>query len=190
LHEAPGASAYGSDDPQVVEVWIKSPEPVNVKLLMWTVVVGLLFAIVTVWYALVVPTGAVKLVIAPGVTETGRFPNPLKATVCGVPGPSSFTFSVAVLVPGPLGVKVTFMVQVPPGARSVQGVTAKSPLFVPLVVKPEKCSVVLWLFVTVTGSDVLVVPSNWAGKLNDVGFSVTAVCTDNVAGALHTAANW
>ena len=164
--------------------------PVNVKLLMWTVVVGLLLAIVTVWYALVVPTGAVKLVIAPGVTETGRFPSPLKATVCGVPGPSSFTFSVAVLVPGPLGVKVTDNVQLPPGARSVHVFTPKSPLFAPEMVKPEKCSVELWLFVTVTGIDKLGVPSNCAGKLNDVGFSVTAVCTDNVAGELHTAANW
>jgi hypothetical protein len=45
-----------------------------------------------------------------------NFPVPVSATVCGLAPPSSRTSSVAALEPLLLGVNVTLIVQLPPGA--------------------------------------------------------------------------
>jgi asparagine synthetase B (glutamine-hydrolysing) len=135
-------------------------------------------------------TGAVKLVIAPGETVTGTFPTPVRTIDCGLPGPSSATFSLAVLVPGPLGVKVTDTVQFEPAATVAQAVVAaKSLLLAPETVTPEKVSGIVCLLVTVTVWATLVVPSNCAGKVRELGVRTTAVRTVSVAGLLQTGAN-
>ena len=128
--------------PVVVVAWLKLP--VNWKLLMLSVFTVSLFVMLMVWEALVLPTGAVKLVIEFGVSVTGAFPEPFRVAVtdCELPpAVVSLMFRVAVSVPDTLGVKVTDRLQLLPPARvPVQGSggnpTVKSPLFVPVTVTP------------------------------------------------------
>jgi hypothetical protein len=71
--------------------------------------------------ALVVPT--LRLVKAPvfGVTAiTGAMPRPVSATVVALAEPSLVTLTLALLVPRLVGVKVTGIVQLPPGATAAQ----------------------------------------------------------------------
>jgi len=112
---------------------------------------------VTVWKALVVPTGDVY-VSSPGNTVTGALPEPDRGIISGSP-----TFSVADLAPGPLGEKVTVIGQLEP-ADSVEGesgqlvVTAKSLALAPVIVAPVIASPTLCGFVRVMVRGALVVP--------------------------------
>ena len=172
---APGASPAPPIG-QVVDDWIKSP--INFRLVKCSVVAVWAFVIVRVLKALVVPTGAEKFVIDTGEMVTGALPEPIRLTVCGLPGASSLTVSVAVLVPDAVGVKVTDSGQLPVAAR-VAGdngqvvVTAKSFGLAPAIAGGEMVSAMLCLFVSVTVCAALVNPKNWAVNDSVVGCSCT-----------------
>lgn len=73
---------------------------------------------VTVWAALVVFVTWLAKVKLVGLSVTpGATPEPLRATVCGLPGALDATETLALSLPLTVGVKVTLMVQVDPAAR-------------------------------------------------------------------------
>lgn len=144
-----------------------------------------LFETVTVCVALVVPTvceAKVSIVGEIVIVPKGAAPVPLNVTVCGLPVALSDTFKVAVRVPTAVGVNKTLIVQFAPPARVPIGLhppdivgkgKLKSPAFVPVTVNPEKFTVAVPLFVTVTVSAALVVPTVCAAKVKLVGATVT-----------------
>ena len=167
LQDAPGASAFGRV-PQVVAVCSKSP--LNWKLSRVSGVVAE-FLMVTVLKALVVPTGAEKVVIDTGVMVTGALPEPVSVTTCGLFEASSIMLSVAVLAPEAVGVKVTESVQLDvtgteEGTVGQEFVTPKSPLFAPETETPDMLSGIFCWLLTLTVWPALVVPSNCAAKVN------------------------
>ena len=105
--------------------------------------------------ALVVPTTAVAKVSELGDTDaTGMAPVPLSDTTCGLPVALSETVSWPVRVPVAIGVKVTWIEQLPPAATDVPQlfVSAKSPL-VPIEVI-ERAPLPLFVSVTVCDGEV------------------------------------
>jgi len=109
-------------------------------------------------------------------------PVPLSATLCGLPVALSAMFNVAVRVPVAPGVNNTLIVQLAPAASVPVGLqtapedgagTAKSPAFVPLIVKPVKLTVVVPVFVTVTLSAALVVLTVCDSNVRLLGVNVT-----------------
>lgn len=134
--------------------------------------------------ALVVPTFAVKLVIEFGVRVTGALPEPFRGivSVCELPSTVTTRFNVAVLVPDPVGVKFTEIPQFAGAAGSEVGGeighvlpgSPKSPALGPeietdVIGSGTSCSLVT---VTVLGG-ALVVPSNCAVKVSEVGATTT-----------------
>jgi hypothetical protein len=116
--------------------------PLNCRLLMCSATVVSEFVMVMVLKALVVPTGAEKVVIDVGEMPTGALPEPVRASVCGLFEASSVMLSVAFLVPDPVGVKVTESVQLElagtdEGLIGQEFVTPKSPPFAPEIEIPE-----------------------------------------------------
>jgi hypothetical protein len=133
---------------------------------------------VMVWYELVVPTGAEKLTIEAGVTVTGAFPEPVSVNVCGLNRASSATLSVAVLVPVPVGAKVTnseqcAVARTDAGTVGQELVTPKSLLLVPPIVTEEMFRGTFCSLVSVTVLTALVVPSYWVPNDSEVGESST-----------------
>jgi hypothetical protein len=120
-------------------------------------------------------------------------PVPVSVTVCGLPVALSAMFNVAVRVPLAVGVNSTLIVQLAPAARvpcsglHIAGEfgrgTPKSAEFVPVIVKPEKLTVPVPVFVTVTISAGLVVPTVCELNVKLVGDTVTVAPVDvsNVA---------
>src|ERR1700694_5348762 len=111
---------------------------------------------------LLLPTSTRPKLMLLADSVTGVTPVPVKVAVCGVLAPSSLTLSKAVRVPRPLGVKVTLMAQVPPGARLLPQllvVCLKSPLLLPLSVMLVMLSVTLWLLMRVMMCGALVEPN-------------------------------
>ena len=174
-------SAAGANG-QVVAVCSKSP--LNCRLEMCSATFGLAFLRVMVLAALVVPTFAVKLVIEFGVRVTGALPEPFRGivSVCKLPSTVTTTFNVAVLVPDPVGVKFTEIPQFAGAApREVGGEigqvlpgSPKSPALGPeieadVMGSGTSCSLVS---VTILGG-ALVVPSNCAAKVSEVGATTT-----------------
>ena len=100
---------------------------------------------------------------------------PLKVTFWGLPPPLSLTLNVPVRVPMAVGVKNTLMVQDAPTAKDEPQVwlCAKSPL----VEMPEKANAVVPWLVTVTGLELLIVPTSWAAKVRLDGDKPTNVPT-------------
>jgi hypothetical protein len=88
-------------------------------------------------------------------------PVPVRGTACGLAPPSSTIFRDACRSPLAPGVKVTSIVQLPPGASLDRHVvvSAKSPKFAPLMPTPEICKSSLLTFVTVAVRGSLVVPT-------------------------------
>ena len=125
------------------------------------------FFTVTVCAALVVVTSCpLKLIGVDGVSVTTgaeATPVPVKDSVCGLPVPLSVRVSVAERAPAALGVKVMLIVQVPFGTTGVV-VVQVVPLATANSVPPVdgasvKVRLMFPVFVTVTGSAVLVVPT-------------------------------
>jgi hypothetical protein len=123
-----------------------------------------------------------------GVAATlATTPVPFRVVVCGVPGASSATFSVAVLAPVAPGVNVTLTMQDPPFAVSTKLATqvvplamAKSPGFVPVnVTGVPEASVATDppVFVTVTVEAALVVATFWFPKGTGLGATITLATT-------------
>ena len=128
--------------------------PLSAKLLMCTNPAELL-VMVMVWKALVVPTGAVNVVIAVGVTVTGALPEPVSGMDCGLPCASSVTTRVAVLVPDAVGLNTTLIGQIKFAGRDAgtvgqELVTEKSPESAPPMAIDEIFNPTPWLFVRVT----------------------------------------
>ena len=105
-------------------------------------------------------------------------PVPASVTECGVPGALSLMLTEAVRAPAALGVKVTEIVQLFPGAR-VLGLSgqllswAKSPACAPASPMLEISSGAAPEFVSVTFWAALVVPTSWLPKVRLPGFRVT-----------------
>jgi hypothetical protein len=101
----------------------------------------------------------------------------LRATVCGLPGALSVMLSVAEKVPAAVGVKMTLMVQLAPGAMVAPLpqllVCVNSEALVPVLLIRLTVRLAPPELVTVTGR-VLVEPTCVDGKVNDVGERVTA----------------
>lgn len=144
-HDAPGASEL----PHVLPLNAKSPVtamPVMLKT-AWPVLLS-----VTLCAALVVPTfcapkdkllGAKATLGVAGVT-----PLPLSVTTCGLFGPLSFTATVPLVGPATVGVKVSPIVQVPPGASEPQPLLARAKS--PVTWTPVKLRSELPVFVIIT----------------------------------------
>jgi hypothetical protein len=102
-------------------------------------------------------------------------PVPDKNTVCGVLLASSFTTTLAVLVPTSLGVKVTAIVQLPPPANVpveqvfVGAKKAKLLALVPMIAMLEIVCGTLSLLVRTVVITALVVPWFWAAKSRLLG---------------------
>jgi len=128
---------------------------------------------VTVPGALVVPTNWSPKFSCVGNTNTS-VTRPLRLTLCGLPVTLSAMDRVALSALPVVGVKVTLIVQLDPGAK-VAGrapqvlVSAKSALFVPVNVMPVSVSDESPLLVTVIVCGVLVEPLPWVGKTRVVG---------------------
>ena len=137
VQEALAASVLGQ-----LLVWAKSPAlvPVSAMLLMVRSALPLLVN-VTAWAVLVVLTCWLPKLRLVGLKLTAGaamvVPEPLKATVCGLPAALSVMDTLALRVPVAVGVKVTLMVQEAPAASVLELlgqvlVCAKSPLLVPV----------------------------------------------------------
>lgn len=134
------------EEPQVL-VCAKSPGfvPVNAIPLMARAEVPVLLR-ETVWAPLVVPIfWLLKVRLEVAKVAKGALPVPLKFKVCGLFVALSVRISDAVRVPGPVGVKVIVMVQVPPAATELPQVfvSEKSPEFVPVTVMPVMLNAML-----------------------------------------------
>jgi len=133
--------------------------------------------IVIVWNALVVPTGAVNVVIVVGETTTGVPPDPVSVIVCGLPGALSVTDSVAVRVPLAIGVNVTFSAQVFPvgaafrvlGAVGHVVVTPNSLGSAPVMFADVICNGTFCSLVNVTDFAALVLPTNCVANESEPG---------------------
>jgi hypothetical protein len=92
---------------------------------------------------------------------TGVVPVPVSVTVCGLPVALSVIVSVPVRVPPAVGVKVTLIVQLAPAATVDPQVlvSAKSLLFVPVIVILVMLTGVSSVLVSVTVCAALVVPT-------------------------------
>ena len=113
------------------------------------------------------------------LSRAGRYvPDPLIATVCGLPPPVSFTFRVALREPAVAGLKVNVTLQLADGP-SVEPhlfeVMLKSVAFVPDFVMPLMVTELLPVFVTVTVCAGLVVPTLMLPKLRLAGVTVITV---------------
>src|SRR4051812_37529916 len=127
--------------------------------------------------ALVVPTACRPKVNWPGLAaKTGRraIPVPVSGTRCGVVVEVSSTTTAPWRIPEPVGVKVTFAVQVAPAATRVPapqvllGATVKSPVAV-TVLTGIAIGLVLRRVTVPTG---LVVPTSLPGNVRDVGVHI------------------
>jgi hypothetical protein len=100
----------------------------------------------------------------------GLVPVPVRLTVCGLPAALSETVSVAVRLPGAVGVNVTLMVQLPPAASELPQVvvSGKSPGLGPVTARLAMLKARLPLFVRVTDCAGVEVPSNWLPKVRVV----------------------
>jgi hypothetical protein len=125
------------------------------------------FFTVTVCAALVVVTSCpLKLIGVDGVSVTTgaeATPVPVKDNVCGLPVPLSARVNVAERAPAALGVKVMLIVQVPFGATGVVVVQvvplATTNSVLPVAGLAENVRLMFPVFVTVTGSALLIVPT-------------------------------
>ena len=119
------------------------------------------FIIVTGVAALLLPTGTEPNDTLAGFKLTqGPMPVPDNGTDCGLLLALSVMISVAERAPGAAGVKVTLTMVLPLGATvigSVPEVMAKSPEFVPVIVKAEIVRFPVPGFEIVTGIAVLAV---------------------------------
>jgi hypothetical protein len=104
---------------------------------------------------------------------------PDRGTLWGLFGALSETRNDEVRTFLRLGVKVTFTVQLAPGASPMPPigqllVCAKSPVLPPPMVMPERIRFDPPVLVMVTGSGLLVTPTLVAGKVSDAGLGVIA----------------
>jgi hypothetical protein len=133
------------------------------------------------WIAVVAvpPAEAMVNALEPGARVTATAV-PLRATVCGDPPALSVTVSVPVREPATVGVKVTAMVQLAPGATLVPQLlfSAKSPEAAIEVSARATCPE----FVRVTAWAAVVVPTVCWANVRLVGESVTV----GPAGAVTT----
>ncbi len=161
-----------------VSLLAKSPglAPPSVRLEMWSCVPPL-FVRVTVSGPLVVPTGwlpKAKLV-AESETPDGLVPVPESEIVRGLPAALSVMVITPERAPAAAGAKVTRMAQLAPAATLAPQVSLlpKSPGLAPPSVRLEMWSCVPPLFVRVTVSGPLVVPTGWLPKAKLVAESET-----------------
>jgi len=113
---------------------------------------------VTVWGALLLPTRWLpKFKLGGARLTAGSIPVPESVTVCGLPGASSVIVRTPLRAPVAVAVKVTLIVQLPPTVTLSPQllVSAKSPLAAML----ERVSGALPVLLSVTGWDVLLVPT-------------------------------
>jgi len=133
-----------------------------------------------------VPPGTVVAVVDPPggtvITTCDVTPVPLNATICGLPVALSAMFNVAVNVPFAPGVNNTLIVQLAPAASVPVGLhivpevgsgVPKFSAFAPLIVKPAKVTLAVLVFVTVTLSGALVVPTVCDPNVKLLGVTVT-----------------
>jgi hypothetical protein len=153
-----------SEPPQVlVSAKLPGLAPVNVKPLMDSVAFPVLFS-VTAWAALVVPRFWLLNVRLVGETAAnGPLPVPVKFTVCGLLVALSVRVNVAVRVPGPVGVNVILMVQLPPAATELPQVfvSEKSPGLVPVAWMPVMVKAVVPVLFRVMVWAPLGDPTDW-----------------------------
>ena len=134
--------------------------------------------------ALVVPTICEAKVRPVGDSVTaGAVPVPLTPRPCGLPAASSAIDRLPVLGPAPDGEKVTETVHVPltgsvVGVSGQLLVTAKSPAFVPVIVRLLIVSGALPVFASVDVLTPLVVPTCCEPKLRVAGVKLTAGAGD------------
>jgi hypothetical protein len=145
--------------PQVSAEMAKSPVIATPEMLR---VAPPELARVTLWAVLVAPTGSegnVKLAVESETLGTRR-PVPLKGTLWGLLGALSTRIRSANRVPEALGVKVTLMAQLAPGARGAEQVLLKianSEAFTPVMVGLLKVKLASPVLVTTTACAALVV---------------------------------
>jgi hypothetical protein len=125
-----------SELPHVV-VSRKSPglAPVNEMPLIVRAAFPVLLS-VTVWAALVVLRFCrLKVRLAGETLAMGALPVPVKFTICGLVVALSEITNEAVSVPGPVGVNVIVIVQVPPAGTELPQVfvSVKAPAFAPVI---------------------------------------------------------
>lgn len=166
-----------SEVPQVF-VWPKSPlfAPVTAIDVKLKVELPILVT-VTGCGALVVPRfwlAKTRLVVVSVTVEPPPVPVRLKS--CGLPAALSATATEAERVPGEVGVKVTLIVQVPPGAIELPQllVCPKSPGFTPVRVKLAMFTATFPVFVTTAAWAAAVVPTVWLGKVKSDGARLIA----------------
>ena len=103
---------------------------------------------------LAVPAVCAGYVTLAGLSVARRLPVPVRFAVCGLLRPLSVRLNVPVLVPVAVGVNVTPIAQLPPGARVVEHVVVEIAMPV---------TVTVCLLVKVNVFDALVVPTACAG---------------------------
>ena len=137
------------DELKVTEIVQDFPAPTLESQLFVSEKGGLGAAVILVMFSVVLPTfvrvtvwGGGGQVLGSSWQEKDRLvgtgftsvPVPVRETVCGLPGALSVIERLAVRVLMPLGVNVTFIVQLAPAATELPQllVSAKSPEFVPV----------------------------------------------------------
>jgi hypothetical protein len=145
---------------------------------------------VTDFVALLFPTNTPrKLRLAGDSVIAGAVPVPLKATLCGLPAALSVTLTVDVRLPVLVGLNTALIVQLALAA-SVDPqvfVCVKSRRLPPVTLMPFNESVDVPVLVSVTTCAVLLVPTVWLPKVNEVGESRTVGCANNKVENANTA---
>ena len=110
-----------------------------------------------------------KVRLVPDSVTAGATPVPASEMLCGLPDALSVTDSEALRAPVAVGLNVMLIVQFAPAATLEPHVlvSAKSPLFAPVMAMPEPLIVnaAVPVFVRVTVCAVLVTLTNWFPKL-------------------------
>src|SRR5271165_6037701 len=162
-----------NDVPQVL-VCAKSPEA---EMPMMFSGAFPMLVMVEVCAALVVPTVAEANVSVAGLRFTaGPMAVPASSTNCGLPGSVPLIAIPAILDPPAVGVKVTFTVQLPPGASDAPQllVSVKSELSVPARSIPVMFKPEFPLLTSTTGAGLLLVPTDCDGKMARAGSAVSS----------------
>jgi hypothetical protein len=161
-------------------------EPATVMPLIVSVALPVLVNVIVCAALVVFTTCAAKsngFGASPTAGAAAAPPVPVKVTVCGLDGASSATEIAAVWVPVALGWKSTAIMQFAPAANDDSHVTfvlANSLAFEPVIVTEVILSAAFPVFVRVTDSAPLVVPSGWLENvrlftLNDTAGAGAAV---------------
>jgi hypothetical protein len=161
--------------PQVLAVWVKSAASAP-RIFVEAIVTStpVLLVSVTSFVTLVVPRAALPNDSVFGANESGAIPVPVRLTVC-VPA-LSFTDRIADRGPGAEGTNVTVILQPVPTETLAPHVvvSAKLPLFVPVMVTAVTDRVMPPVLESVTDCGELVLPTDKSPKGRLAGLTVAA----------------